>query len=196
MDQNVIKNLSSRATKGNIEAFETLIEFHQKQVYNIAFRYFKNAHDAQEISQEAFLKAFKSIQTFHQESSFTTWLYRITINTCLDELRKRKNKQTLSLNYETKSESDSYQIELPSKSDTPDQVFEKKDLRKTIYDAIDSLKEDQRNVIILKDIQGFQYEEISKILNIPIGTVRSRINRARQNLQQILRIKSELFPND
>lgn len=194
MDNSEILLLTTKAQNGDIQAFELLISKHQKKVYNIAFNYLKNYDDAQEISQEAFIKAFKSIKQFNNNSTFTTWLYRITTNTCIDFLRKSKNKQAMSLDMEISLNNDSnIRIEVASKEDTPDIIYEKMELKKTIYSALDHLKEEQKSVVILKDIQGFNYEEISEILNIPIGTVRSRLNRSRKYLKELLQDKIELF---
>lgn len=187
------KDLLKKAKNGNIEAFEKLINAHQKSVFNIAYRIIGNYDDANELAQEVFIKIFKSIKNFKEDSSFSTWVYKIATNTCLDELRKRKNKQVVYIDESIKSEDGDFHREIKSEKYSPSEYLEKKELREFVQQEILSLPEEYRTVIILRDFQGFSYDEISKILNCPEGTVKSRINRARQRLKNIFKDKKELL---
>ena len=185
--------LLKKARNGDVEAFEKLIEGCQKKVFNIALRMLGNYDDASELSQEVFIKIFKSLGNFKEHSSFYTWVYRITSNACLDEIRKRNNCKVISLDEPVNLNDNDVKPQVEDHRPTPDMEAEKKEMKKIINDAIKSLPEEHRIVIILRDIQGFSYEEISKIVSCPEGTVKSRINRARQSLKEILKVKKELF---
>lgn len=177
MEQMLIK----RCKKGDLTAFEILISDHQMKVYNLAYRLIGNSEDAKDISQEAFIKVFRNIQSFREESSFSTWLYRVVINSSQDFLRKKRN--TFSLE-EIKGERDKGFKDESSLN--PAEEMERADKRQTILLSLYKLSEEHRIIIVLRDIQGFSYEEIAEILHINLGTVKSRINRARYHLKNLL----------
>jgi len=187
------KLLLEKAKDGNIEAFERLIEGYQKKVFNIALRMIGDYDDASDVAQEVFIRIFRSIKNFKEQSSFSTWVYRITTNVCLDELRKRKNKKVVYLEEEIKLDSSDVKRQIQDDRPTPDALAEIGELKKTINDAINRLSSEHRTAIILRDIQGFSYEEISRIIDCPQGTVKSRINRARRALKELLKPKMELL---
>lgn len=190
------KDLLKKSKSGDIEAFERLIEGYQTRVFNIAYRMIRNHDDAADLAQEVFIKVYRYIKNFKEESSFSTWIFRITKNVCLDELRKRKNKHIISLDEEIKLNDGEVVRQIESKDDTPEMLAEKKEIRELINNAIDDLSAEHRIVIILRDIQGFSYEDISKIIECPEGTVKSRINRARKALKQKLKSKGELLTGE
>ena len=191
------KDLVKKSQQGDIEAFEQLIMGYQKKVFNIALGMMGNHDDASDVSQEVFIKVFKSIGSFRQQSSFSTWIYRITVNTCLDELRKRKNsKKTFSLNQVIYLEKSEVKRQIEDDGLTPESAAEKNELKKTVREAIFQLSNEYKEVIILRDINGFSYDDIAKIINCPEGTVKSRINRARGMLKEILKNKMELWDKD
>jgi len=190
------KDLLLKARNGDVKAFETIIEDYQKKVFNIALRMIGNHDDASELAQEVFIRIFKSLKNFKGESSLSTWIYRITTNVCLDELRKRKNKNIVSLDEDVKQDDGEIKRQVEDARPTPDVIAEKNEVRRVVKEAILSLPEDQRTVIILRDIQGFSYDEIAKIMNCPEGTVKSRINRSRQILRDRLKPKLELLKGD
>jgi RNA polymerase sigma-70 factor, ECF subfamily len=190
------KYLLHQSKNGDMAAFEQLIEGYQKKVFNIALRMLGNPDDASEVAQEVFIRVYKSVKNFKEESSFSTWIYRITTNTCLDELRKRKNKEHISLDEDIHHEDGDMKRQVEDSRPTPDIIAEKNELRKIVKLAINSLSEDHRIVIILRDIQDLSYEEIAKIVKCPEGTVKSRINRARSELKEILKRKRELFTEE
>jgi RNA polymerase sigma-70 factor, ECF subfamily len=191
-----VKSLLDRAQEGDIDAFEKLIESHRKKVFNIALRMLSDYDDAADMAQEVFIRIYRSIKDFKQEAQFPTWVYRITTNVCLDELRKRKNKRTVSIDEEIKLDDGELKMQIEDDRPLPHDAVERNDIRKAVRDAIKVLPEHFRIIVILRDIQGMSYSEISKILKTPEGTVKSRINRARQALKDILTCKKELFETE
>ncbi len=187
------KGLLERAKAGDIAAFEQLIESYQKKIFNIALRMLGNYDDAGDLSQEVLIRIYKSIGSFKEQSSFSTWIYRITTNVCLDEIRKRKNRKIISLDEEIRLEDGEMKRQIESEEPSPEETAEAKDLKKIVNDAIGKLSEEHRIVIVLRDLQGLSYEEIAEVLKCPEGTVKSRINRGRQALKNILASKRELL---
>lgn len=187
------KGLLERAKAGDIAAFEQLIESYQKKIFNIALRMLGNYDDAGDLSQEVLIRIYKSIGSFKEQSSFSTWIYRITTNVCLDEIRKRKNRKIISLDEEIRLEDGEMKRQIESDEPSPEETAEAKDLKKIVNDAIGKLSEEHRIVIVLRDLQGLSYEEIAEVLKCPEGTVKSRINRGRQALKNILASKRELL---
>ena len=187
------KNLLERAKSGDIAAFEQLIDSYQRKIFNIALRMLGNYDDAGDLTQEVLIRIYRSIGSFKEQSSFSTWIYRITTNVCLDEIRKRKNRKVISLDEEIKFDDGDMKRQIESDEPTPEETAETEDLKKIVNDAIARLNEEHRIVIVLRDIQGLSYEEIADVLKCPEGTVKSRINRARQALKNILVSKRELL---
>jgi RNA polymerase sigma-70 factor (ECF subfamily) len=190
LDENE-KNLVEKSAEGDIDAFETLIQSHQKKVYNIALRMTKNPEDAQELSQDAFVRAFIAIKKFRGDSSFATWLYRITMNVCTDFLRKRNKASVISIEqsvYESQQT-----MQLADNEPGPDEISEKNQLKKLVKEAMDLLPPEHRQVLILRDLLDMTYKDIANTLSINEGTIKSRINRARENLKKVITSRSELF---
>lgn len=182
------EKLISRAAKGDASAFNELLGLHERKMYAVCLRMCANQEDAQDCLQEAMLRIYRSISGFKGQSSFSTWIYRVTMNTCLDELRKKKNKQTTSLDglLDTGwSPSDDY--------DTPEHHTIEQERKKALHGAISELPEDMRSAVVLRDIQGFSYEEIAEMLGINVGTIKSRISRGREKLREKIRRRPELF---
>lgn len=180
----------ARAKAGDMQAFEALILQHEKIVYNVALRMMNHSEDARDISQEVFLKAYKSIGQFDERAMFSTWLYRITTNTCIDELRRRKGKQSYSLEEELESEEGSMQRQIADEGETPEESLLRAERADELKKALAQLTEEHRIAVILRDIRGLSYEEIAEIMDLPMGTVKSRISRARNQLkQEILKIR-------
>jgi RNA polymerase sigma-70 factor (ECF subfamily) len=186
------RDLIRKAKQGDMLAFEELILKHEKIVYNLALRMMNHSEDAMDISQEVFLKAYRSLSNFDERSAFSTWLYRITHNTCIDEIRKRKGKQTYSLEEDLESEDGSMQRQVADDGDTPEESLMRKEQKSEILRALDTLSEEHKAAIILRDVKGMSYEEIAEILELTLGTVKSRINRARNQLKsEILKIREQ-----
>lgn len=183
------KVLIEKCKNGDIEAFEKLILGYQKKVFNLCYRYIENHDDASELAQEVFIKIYKSIINFKGESSLSTWIYKIAVGTCIDEIRKRKKYNVISID----NSENSAGIELIDNSHNPHSRFERNETVKEIYAAINELSEEFKTVIILRDVQGFSYSEISEIADIPMGTVKSRIKRARDDMKQFLLKNGNFF---
>lgn len=175
--------LIEKAKRGDIPAFEELISTHQNMIYNYCYRMSGNLHDAEDLTQEVFIKVYKSLETFKGKSKFSTWIYRIAYNTCID--RHRKNKP-IDDNMVFLDSEDEY-INLKSKSDIPEDELLTKESQDRIQRCINSLRPEYRSVIILRDIQNYTYVEIAEMLDIPLGTVKSHINRGRAALRKSLK---------
>jgi len=187
VSENELK-LIDDAIDGDINSFEKLIKKHQKFAYNVALKYLKDPTDAEDATQESLIKAFRYLKSFNKNSKFSTWLYRIVINTCKDELRKnQKDQNNLSLNND-----DNYVDAIEDESYEPLKNAENEELGKNLHKAIEQLEVTYKDAIILCDMKDYTYQEISEILEIPIGTVRSRINRGRKKLRKIIN-EMELF---
>lgn len=186
------KLLIKKSKSGDVEAFEQLIFDYQKKAYNIALRIMGNQEDAKDMCQEAFIRIFKSIEGFKEQSSFSTWMYRIVTNVCLDEIRKKKKNDTVSLDNTFETQNGEVHFETASDEDTPEEAFIRTEKRRIILKEINSLSEEYKTAIVLRDIQGFSYEEIANILCCSIGTVKSRINRGRNILKNRLKTALEL----
>ncbi|MGI6704217.1 MAG: RNA polymerase sigma factor [Clostridia bacterium] len=184
-------DLVERSKGGDLTAFEELVVMYQKQIYNLSYRMMGSEEDACDMTQEAFLKAFKSIRKFNGKSSFGTWVYRIAVNVCIDELRKRKKVKLYPVVHNDNPEGDGSKL-IADTEDLPEERIERQETRKQVQRAINRLTEDYRAIIILRDIQGRSYQEIAGILGLNIGTVKSRINRARHNLKEELIKQGEL----
>lgn len=178
--------LVEQSCQGNVDAFEELIKDYKKSAYNIAFRVLRNKEDAEDASQESLIKVFKSIKSFNMQSTFKVWMYRIVVNTCLDFKRKKTiNAVSIDENIDLGGNTE-VQREIADDTSNPDAMLEKNYNSKIVSDAVNKLDDDYKTIIILRDIQGFTYSEISEILSCNLGTVKSRLNRARKNLKDLL----------
>lgn len=174
--------------KGDIDAFSCLIDKYEKMVYNLAFRMFNNISDAEDITQEVFLKIYRNIEKCAGKSSIKTWVYTITYNTCIDEIRKRKGKKDISFDMEIEGEENDFSFEIASNEPTPEQALMQKEGLLDIEQAINSLNEQNRTIVYLRDIKGLSYNDISTITGLNVGTVKSRLNRARNILKNIIKL--------
>lgn len=170
------------AIQGDPRALDQLIGLYEKRVYNIALRVMGNEHDAYDAAQETLIKIYTRIGSFRRQSAFSSWVYKLTVNTCIDLLRKNK-KKTVSFDAITETGVSFCDESIFS---NPEAVVANDRLGARIQQALMALDYDQRIVVVLKDIQGFSYEEISQIVGISLGTVKSRLFRAREKLKQML----------
>ena len=180
--------LIKRASGGDAAAFNSLMSMHEKRMYAVALRMCGNPEDAQDCLQEAMIRIYRSISGFKAQSSFSTWIYRITMNACLDELRRRKNRPGASLDDMLEAG-----WAPTSPDDTPERHALRSEVRRTLRDFIGELPEDMRAAVVLRDIEGFSYEEIAGMLDTNVGTIKSRISRGREKLREKIAAKSELF---
>ncbi|MDW7682574.1 MAG: sigma-70 family RNA polymerase sigma factor [Bacillota bacterium] len=186
--------LVGRCKQGDLSAYDELMQRYEKKVYTLCFRMAGNHNDAEDLAQEAFLKAFRALPSFKGESQFSTWLYRIVTNTCLDERRKRARKPvTVSLDKPLETGEGEMAVTLPG--DAPDPLSEALtvELRGEIQKLLMELPEEQRIVLIMRDLQEYTYEEIATVLGIQLGTVKSRLNRARARMRDLYLNKEEQF---
>ena len=166
---------------GDANAFETLVLEYEKNVYNIALRMTGNSEDAADMTQEAFIKAYNSLQSFRGDSKFSVWLYRIVSNVCLDFLRSKNRRPTVSLSVEDDDGEDA-QLDVADESQSPELLLDRKLTRDSVRRGLDSLPPDYRQILLLREIQGLSYDEIAQALSLEVGTVKSRILRARKRL--------------
>lgn len=166
---------------GDVNAYELLVKEYEKSVYNLALRMVGNSEDAADMSQEAFIKAYNSLTSFRGDSKFSVWLYRIVSNVCLDFIRSRKRKQTMSLSTED-DDGDSVEMDIADDTQSPERLMEKQLTRDAVRRGLASMPPIQREILLLREIQGLSYDEIAEVLNLEAGTVKSRIFRARKKL--------------
>ena len=181
MTQEQELQLIRRVQAGETEAFGDLVRAHEKTVYNLALRMTGNPQDAEDMAQEAFLKAYRSLPEFRGESKFSVWLYRIVSNVCLDFLRRQSRRPAVSLTAED-DEGEELQWEVPDERYSPEKLLEQKLTREAVQKGLAELPEEQREILLLREIKGLSYEEIGEILSLEPGTVKSRIIRARKRL--------------
>ena len=170
-----------KVLKGDVNAFETLVLAYEKSVYNIALRMTGNPEDASDMTQEAFIKAYNSLQSFRGDSKFSVWIYRIATNVCLDFLRSRSRKPTVSLSVEDK-DGDEVELDVADESQSPEQLLDRQMTRESVRRGLETLTPEYRQILLLREIQGLSYDEISQCLGLEVGTVKSRIFRARKKL--------------
>lgn len=169
---------------GKEEVFEEIVYRYQKKVYNTTYRMMGNHEDANDLAQEAFLRVYRNLKRFQGKASFSTWLFTITSNICRDELRKRQRRlKTHSLSDPIQVKDGEIERDIPDNSMTPEEHSINQELRDQIQTVLDDLPSEQKEVIVLRELQGFSYEEISEITDVAIGTVKSRISRARRNMR-------------
>lgn len=178
--------LIKKAAKGDKKSFELLMDEYMGVIYNVALRMSDNRDDADDMTQEILIKIFRSIASFKGNSKFSTWVYRVAVNTCLDELKKKKNKKYISLDADFGNEEGESRIEIRDEAPSPERRAEQKELREIVASAISKLSDEHKTVIVLRDLRGLSYSEIAEILGCNDGTVKSRINRARAQLKGIL----------
>ena len=177
------KELIQAARKGDDSAFEELVRAYEKRVYHLALRMCGNADDAYEIAQEAFLGAWKGMRFFRGDSSFSTWIYRLTSNAAIDFLRRQRRQgggDNVSLDDE-----DTF-LEVADTAPSPHQRAEGMELRQALAKGLLSLSAEHRQVLLLRELQGLTYEEIAASLDLDLGTVKSRIARGREKLRKYL----------
>lgn len=182
------KTAVEKAKNGDERAFEALVTQYERLVYAIAFKLLGNGPDAEDATQETFIRVYRSLPSFRGESKFSVWLYRLTNNVCVDMLR-RKNVPSVSLS----ADDDDGAIAIPDARFSPESELEKKQLRQAVERALASLPEPYRQALVLREMAGQRYEEIAQTLDIDIGTVKSRIFRARRRLCAILSRDGNFF---
>lgn len=183
--------LIKQAQQGDVTAYNRLVLHYQEMVYNVAYRIMGEPQSAEDAAQEAFVSAYKSLNRF-RGGSFKAWLMRIVTNQCYDELRRRKRRPQSSLDELTEdNESPAF---LRSPGDTPEQFQLRVEMARAIEHCLDGLPDDQRVVAVMCDVEGYDYKEIADMVQVSLGTVKSRISRARAKLRDCLQGFAELLP--
>ncbi len=177
-----------KALAGQQAAYDKLMARYHDAIYNLIYRMVRNKEEVEDLTQEAFIKAFASLRSFNEEYAFSTWLYKIATNNCIDYIRKKK-LETFSIDKPIESKDSEVTFEVPDTSYQPDKEIIAEQRKELVEEAINSLPEKYHRVIILRHHQEKNYEEIAKILKLPIGTVKAHLFRAREMLYRYLRQK-------
>ncbi len=180
-------SLVRRVQRGDKGAFDALVLKYQHKVVKLVMRYVRNPAEAEDVAQEAFIKAYRALPQFRGDSAFYTWLYRIAINTAKNAVVSR-DRSPVEFDLDVQNSDESYDMQGRLKdSETPEGLVLTDEIRVTVNSAIDALPEDLRTAIILRELEGLSYEEIAAAMACPVGTVRSRIFRAREAIDRRLR---------
>lgn len=183
------KELIERFRKGDKSAFEQLVLRHQRRVYNLAFRITGLPDEAQELAQEIFIKVYQKLDTFRGDAAFTTWLYQVAANHSknrLKYLKRRKYYSTSSVDEPIEGTNGSIEKQYKSPEPTPEDILNSSQLQKIVQEKLNELPDAHRMVLVLRDIQGLDYDQISHITGLALGTVKSRIHRGRLELKRKL----------
>lgn len=187
------KQWIERSRRGDVAAFDKIVRKYERSVFNTAYRLSNSHDDAADIAQEAFVRAWNNLRSFRGDAAFSTWLYRIVTNVFLDDRKKKRSRQTRSLEEEMDLDESSVQRQYEDPSPGPQELAEGDERRRLLEQAIATLPENQRAMVVMYHTQGLAYEEIAEILDLPMGTVKSRLNRARLALRDRLGSVAELF---
>ncbi len=183
--------LIRKAQQGDEASFSQLMTHYEKSIFNLTYRMVNSIEDAEELTQTTFLKAWNSLNSFHSDSSFFTWLYRLAKNSSIDYLRQKKRRTAV---LDTLPVDDlQNNVQLASSATNPEKIVLQHDRLNTLYEAIGSLSDDHRDILLQREMDGLSYEEIAQLRSISIGTVKSRISRARLSLRNILKSKGNYF---
>lgn len=176
------ENLVLRVKKGDVDSFDLLVERHYKRIYALTFQLLGNPEDAADATQDTFMKAFEQIKRFRGNSSFSTWLYRIAVNSCKDMMRRKRPIQFSQLSPE--DEHTEFNLASFPEPD-PEEFLAKYEQSELVWLALKKLPHEARQILVLCDMQGFSYAEVGEILNLPEGTVKSRLHRARNAFREV-----------
>jgi len=184
-EKNIDQALVEKVQRGDKRAFDLLVKKYQHRIMNVLTRYLNNPDDVLDITQEAFIKAYRALPTFRGDSAFYTWLYRIAINTAKNHLVAQNRRPTQGL--VDNQEAEQYEsADLLRENATPERLLQREQVQEVISKAFEELPEDLRTAISLRELEGMSYEEIAEAMDCPIGTVRSRIFRAREAIDKKL----------
>lgn len=195
-------DLIARTRAGDLEAFDVLVERHQNRIFNVCYWTLGNRADAADAAQDTFVRAFRGLKNFRGDSIFSTWLHRIAVNVCIDAAQKRRRAPLLYSDFTFCDTDDEAAEDIESRvkqdgstpdSAEPSEAALKKEKRAAVRAALARLSDHYRIVLVLFDIEGRSYEEIAAALDLPLGTIKSRLNRARAQLREELQAVRELF---
>lgn len=181
----------AQARKGDPEAFALLVECYSPRLFNVCFSYLANRQDAEDCVQETLIKAYRGLADYSGRSTFYTWVYRIAINTCLDFRRKNKRYPNLSLDEAVETEDSLVYQQVPDRQPLPDELAETAEMARLVRQEIANLPDFLKDIIILRDLEGLSYQELSEILHLSEGTVKSRLSRARHQLMDRIKTREQ-----
>ena len=178
--------LVKKTVSGDRQAYRELVEKYQQRIYSIAYGVLHNREDSLDVCQDVFIKAYRKLAKFRGDSSFYTWLYRIAINMAIDYRRKRKIAVEVEYDDKISTDEETEKTGITAQAEIPSETLDRKEINKLVMDAIQKLPEEQKTVLVLREIEGLAYEEIAEVTGISIGTVMSRLHYGRRKLRDIL----------
>jgi RNA polymerase sigma-70 factor (ECF subfamily) len=194
-DREVDQQLVERAQRGDKQAFGLLVSKYQRKLVRLLSRLIRDAAEVEDVAQEAFIKAYRALPSFRGESAFYTWLYRIGINTAKNYLVSQGRRAPTTTEFDSEEAESFDDGEQLRDNNTPERMLQSKQIGETVNSAMDALPEELRTAIALREIEGLSYEDIAGIMDCPIGTVRSRIFRAREAIAEKLRPLLDTAPD-
>jgi RNA polymerase sigma-70 factor (ECF subfamily) len=186
-DREIDQQLVERAQRGDKRAFELLVAKYQRKLGRLLSRFIRDPAEVEDVAQEAFIKAYRALPSFRGESAFYTWLYRIGINTAKNYLVAQGRRAPTTTGFDSEDAENFEEAEQLREVNTPENEMISKQIARTVNETMEALPEELRTAIVLREIDGLSYEEIAAVMNCPIGTVRSRIFRARETIAEKLR---------
>lgn len=194
-DREIDQQLVERVQRGDKQAFGLLVAKYQRKLGRLLSRMIRDPAEVEDVAQEAFIKAYRALPNFRGESAFYTWLYRIGVNTAKNYLVSQGRRAPTSTEVDAEDAEQYESGDLLRDNDTPERLMQTRQIGETVNAAMDALPEELRTAIVLREIEGLSYEEIATLMNCPIGTVRSRIFRAREAIAERLRPMLDVAPD-
>lgn len=185
---NIETRLVKLALKGDQRAFAEIVELYKDKIFHLGYRMLSNRHEAEDVVQETFLRVYKNLDRYDQKQKFSTWIYRIGTNLCIDRLRKRKPSYSLDAELNDQDGTDGYAL-LPGDERTPESEYLLSETQKLIHQAIDSLPDKYKTVMVLRYLQELSLQEISEVMDMPVTTIKTRVHRGREFLRKKLEPK-------
>jgi len=185
---NIETRLVKLALKGDQRAFAEIVELYKDKIFHLGYRMLSNRHEAEDVVQETFLRVYKNLDRYDQKQKFSTWIYRIGTNLCIDRLRKRKPSYSLDAELNDQDGTDGYAL-LPGDERTPESEYLLSETQQLIHQAIDSLPDKYKTVMVLRYLQELSLQEISEVMDMPVTTIKTRVHRGREFLRKKLEPK-------
>lgn len=184
--------LVQKSKNGDMDAFDELVRRYESKIYGLAYRFMGNHADASDLAQDTFIRLYQALEGFRGDAAFSTWLYRIAANICRDELRKRQRRRSVSMD----EMMDASPANTPTADDSysPEETVQRREVQRQVQLCLNQLSDDHRLILIMREIHGLSYEEIAGVLQCSLGTVKSRISRARNALKEKMSRQGELLP--